>query len=157
MKRILLLIGFSLSIVNVRAGHERAADLVSVMEESVTTAARGELGAAFRQLNSEAHTPKSLKEVNAQAENFKTAYQKVAQLGELDTVERVSLVYTGESFFRLRLAEKHAEGVILWTLLGYRFKGMWYCKGINFNGSDDLLSLMRQELDPADAQPASKQ
>jgi len=134
-----------------RAGQDSAKDLVARFAEAVNIAARGDIGRAVQQLNTQARSPKSPKELGAQIEAFRNVYGKVAQLGELDQVEQVSLVFTGESFFRLRLAEKRAEGVILWTFVGYRFKDQWYCKGIHFNGSDDLLQLMHDELDAADA------
>jgi len=151
MKSTILILSLLAFAWTAHAGQESAKDLVTVFEEAVGIAAHGDIGRAMQQLNTQARSPKSPKEVGAQTEAFRNAYAKISSLGELDQVERVSLVFTGESFFRLRVAEKRAEGVILWTLIGYRFKGTWYCKGVNFNGSDDLMQLMHDQLDAADA------
>ena len=156
MKMRLFILGMFACASIARAGHAQASELVSVFEAAVNTAAHGDLSRAMHQLNVEAQSPKSLNELNAQTDQIRQTYDKLAQLGELDRVERVSLVFTGESFFRLRLAEKRADGVILWTLVGYRFKGQWYSKGINITGSTDLLSLLHDNLDPADATPPPK-
>jgi hypothetical protein len=139
------------SCTAVFAARDSAEDLVSALEKAVSQASHGDIAGTVRAMNAEARTPKGPKEVAAQIENFKEAYQKIAGLGEADEVERLSLRYTGDSFFRLRIVDKRAEGAILWTFIGYKFKGLWSCKGVTFNGGEDLMQIMRQELDAADA------
>lgn len=144
---IVLALGWSCAF----AARDNADDLVSELEKAVVDASQGDIAAAVRRLNAEARTPKGPKEVGAQTDNFRNLYAKLAGLGEPDEVERLSLRYSGDSFFRLRVIDKRAEGVILWTFVGYKYKGSWACKGVSFNGGDDLMQIMRQELDAADA------
>ena len=150
-KHIMFALLFASVVPVTFASHGRPEELVSALEQAVSKAARGDVAGAVRAINAEARSPKPLKEVVAQEDNFKAAFQKMAGLGESDGVELLSLRYTGDSFLRLRVVDKRAEGVVLWTFVGYKFKGEWSCKGMAFNGGEDLMQIMRQELDAADA------
>jgi hypothetical protein len=134
------------------AGRDHAEDLVTALEGAVSSAARGDAASCVRTIDAEASKPKNLKEVTAQVDQLKSLYQKVAPLGELDAVERLSLVYTGDSFFRVRFVEKRTEGVVLWTFIGYRLRSQWYCKEMQIRANGDLVELMK-ELDSADSKP----
>jgi len=150
-KHVLLALLLASTVPLAFANRDRPEELVTALEQAVSKAAHGDVAGAVRAINAEARSPKSLKEVAAQEDNFKAAFQKMAGLGESDGVELLSLRYTGDSFLRLRVVDKRAEGVVLWTFVGYKFKGEWSCKGMTFNGGEDLMQIMHQELDAADA------
>lgn len=153
MEKLLVgvLLIFSASVCSVRAASSTPEQLADALEKAVALASAGDPAACARAINAEAKSQKSLKEVSAQADGLKQAYQKFTALGESDGVERLSLRFMGDSYFRLRVADKRAEGAVLWTFIGYRYRGQWYCKGMNVNGGDDLMAIMKQELDAADA------
>jgi hypothetical protein len=155
MKPIIFTVLMVLATTTLSAGHEQAVDLVAALESAVSTAAGGNIAAAVHSINAESSKPKDLKDINAQIGELKAAYQKLDGLGKLDGTERLSLVYTGESFFRLRVVEKREEGAVLWTFVGCKLRGTWYCKGMNFAANGDLLELMKN-LDAADAKPGAE-
>ena len=136
-----------------RAGQSDAERLAAALEQAVSRAAAGDLVEAVRIISAESRTQKDPRELMEQGTKLQAEYAKLDGLGERDGIERISLRFSGRSFFRLRVADKRSEGVIVWTFVGYRFRDDWDCKGTRFNGSDDLMKLMNSELDPADAAP----
>lgn len=132
------------------AGRASAEDLANALQAAVERAAAGDVNEAMRAIHAETLVPKDPREVMTSAEELREAYRTIEGYGERDGVERISLRFTGESFFRLRVVEKRANGVVVWTFLAYRFKGEWYCKAMKYVGSDDFGKIMRESLDPAD-------
>ena len=128
-------------------------DLIQIMEEAVARARAGDFNESVRITNAAATNPMAPQAAMDQATKIQEVYRSLERLGDVDGIERVSLRFVGESFFRLRVVDKREEGVVLWTFIGYRFKGRWYCEGLHISGNSDLMELMRKELDPADAAP----
>jgi hypothetical protein len=150
MKIVILAVLTLVLCCGARARQETSEQLAAVLEDSVRLAAQGDVAGAVRKMAAESSKPRDLKQINSQIDGFKQMYSKLSPLGELDSVERLSLVFAGESFFRLRVVEKRTDGVVLWTFIGYRLKAGWYYAGLNTSGTSDLLEGMRQYLDPAD-------
>jgi hypothetical protein len=150
MKYLCAAVAFILAVPAISAGEKTPAALAASLEAAVTAASRRDYSGAIRMIDAELTTPKSETEMAAQAKDLAELYAKLAALGELDAVERLSLVAAGESLFTLRVIEKREGGLILWTFVGYRFRGVWYCKGMDVNGGDDLIKLLRQDAGSAD-------
>ncbi|ATC63182.1 hypothetical protein CMV30_03985 [Nibricoccus aquaticus] len=137
------------------AGHEKIEDLADSLEKAVVFASKGDFASAARAINAETRSPQSPKEVIERTDYLKHLYDQIAVLGEKDEVERLSLRLAGISFARLKVIDKRAEGAVIWTFIGYRYRGQWYCKNLSVAGSEDFLKLMREELDAADATPVT--
>jgi hypothetical protein len=126
-------------------------ELAQILERAGEKASAGDFNEAIRITNSAAVSPKNPTEVMEQASKIQEIYRGLERLGQSDGIERVSMRFVGDSFFRLRVVEKRSDGVILWTFVGYKFRDQWFCKGIHLAGNSDLLELMREQLDAADA------
>jgi hypothetical protein len=150
-KCTVLVLVILVACVRVYAGRESAEELAAALEAAVVRASVGDAAGAARMINAETRL-KKLPALSAQAEQLKDAYRKLANLGESDGVERVSLKFLGESLFRLRAVDKRPEGLVLWTFIGYRLKGEWHCKGFSFKGSEDVSDFVAEAFDPADFQ-----
>jgi len=151
MKNVIYIMLCLIASTSWMSARETSDQLAAALEHAVSLAASGDLAGCARAINAEAKSQKPIKEVSAQADNLKQVYLKLTGLGESDGVERLSMRFLGDSYFRLRVVDKRAEGAILWTFIGYRFHEQWFCKGMNMNGGDDLMAIMKQKLDAADA------
>lgn len=134
-----------------RAAAETPEDLAAVLEAAVEKARAGDYNEAVRITNAAAVQPADPRKAMDKAAKIQEIYASLERLGPSDEVERVSMRFVGESFLRLRVVDKREHGVVLWTFIGYRFKGRWFCEGIHISGNSDLMELMRKELDAADA------
>ncbi|MBI3191456.1 MAG: hypothetical protein HYZ36_02240, partial [Pedosphaera parvula] len=120
-------------------------------QEAVEKAQGGDFHEAMRLINTVSRSPMDPTKAMEQASKMQEDFRKVDPLGETDGVEQVSLRYVGDSFLRIRIVDKRAKGVILWTFIGYRFKEEWHCVSRSYHANSDLAELMRETLDPADA------
>ena len=128
-----------------------AEELVEVLQDAVEKAQVGDYYESIRIINSVSRSPTDPTKALEQASKMQEDFRDVDQLGETDGVEQVSLRYVGDSFLRLRIVDKRAKGVILWTFIGYRFKGEWHCVSRGYHANSNLAKIMRESLDPADA------
>jgi len=76
-------------------------------------------------------------------------FDKIRQLGATRQTDRVSLVFLGAVYFRVRFVDRKKKGAVLWTFIGERFQDERYLSGLNFSANSDLLVLMK-ELNTAD-------
>jgi len=128
-----------------------ADELADVLQVAVEKAQLGDCHEAMRIINSVLRSPMDPTKAMEHSSKMQEDFRKLDRLGETDGVERVSLRYVGDSFLRLRIVDKRAKGVVLWTFIGYRFKGEWHCVSRSYHANSDLAVLMRESLDPADA------
>jgi hypothetical protein len=157
MQKIIIIVLLTTFCSLAHAGKDTYQELCDALEASVTRSAKGDFRSAFSDLDALGQIPMGPKQVLANADSEKETFGKFYSLGALDEVERISLVFTGKSFFRFKLAEKREKGVVVWTFIGYKYRNQWYNKSMSITGNSDLSDLMSKAIDPADVQSAPKE
>ncbi|HTQ30807.1 MAG TPA: hypothetical protein VMI53_06315 [Opitutaceae bacterium] len=125
-------------------------ELIDKLERAVKIFASGDVDDGYGAMMAEANYSKSPKERAADLDDWRSKFAELRDLGPSHMVNRVSLVFLGDSYFRVRFIDQRENGgALLWTFICEKDKDEWSLNTVNFIGNSDFSEVFKA-LDAAD-------
>jgi hypothetical protein len=86
-------------------------------------------------------------------DRIKDLFAKIREggIGPVLQTNRISVVYFGDAFCRVRYLNVHDKGYLLWTFYGERLADSWYAVALSISANSDFEDLATEKLYPSDA------
>ncbi len=124
-------------------------DLINKLEHAVKTMATGDVADGFGTLEEGGNKPP--KERAADLDKVRSSLAELKDsLGASRRINRISLVFLGDSYLRVRFMDRRETGGIIWTFFCEKNRDEWDLCSSQFSGNSDLIDLARDTLDAAD-------
>ena len=146
MKYLIILLSLSCGLY---AGSSTCLDLAANLERGVQTIASGRIDDGLMEISEEGVGSESPKQKAERNKKFSDLLKRLGDFGATRRVVRVSLLYIGEGYCRLRVLDRRNNGAVLWTFFCERDGDRWYLTSVAATANGDFSTLMK-ELDAAD-------
>lgn len=146
MKYLLIILA---SVCWLRGANSTHLELAQNLEHAVELTASGRIADGLSEMAAQGVGSRPPKEAAEQSRKFKEGLEEMRSLGAPRCVVRVSLVFFGDGFCRLRVLDRRASGAILWTFVGERDGDRWMMSSMSMTGSGEMAEIIK-EFDAAD-------
>jgi hypothetical protein len=146
MKYLLIIFAFACCLRGANSTH---LELAQNLEHAVQLTASGRIVDGLAEMTAQGAGSRAPKDAAEQSRKFKDPLEEMRALGSSKCVIRVSILFFGDGFFRLRVLDRRLSGAILWTFVGERDGDRWVMSSMSMTGSVEMSEILK-ELDAAD-------